>query len=49
MLTIIIGTVLFFILLFISMIHIYWGIGGKWAASAAVPTNEKNEKIMKIF
>jgi len=28
------------------MIHIYWGIGGKWAASAAVPTNEKNEKIM---
>jgi hypothetical protein len=51
MLTLIIGIVLFSIFLFLSMLHIYWGLGGKWAASAAVPTKENNEKIMnpKLF
>jgi hypothetical protein len=29
------------------VIHIYWGLGGKWGFDAAIPTNEKNEKLLR--
>jgi Protein of unknown function (DUF3995) len=41
-----IGLLLFFVFLFLSLIHIYWGVGGKWGASASIPTKEDGEKVM---
>jgi hypothetical protein len=51
MLAILIGLLLFFIFFFLSAIHFYWGLGGKWGTNAAVPTKENNEKVMnpKLF
>ncbi len=51
MLTTLIGLLLFFIFSFLSVIHFYWGLGGKWGANAAIPTRENNEKVMnpKLF
>ncbi len=46
MLTILIGLLLFFTFCFLSAIHIYWGLGGKWGANAAVPTKANNQKVM---
>jgi Protein of unknown function (DUF3995) len=43
----IIGSVLFTILLFISVIHIYWGFGGKAGSLAAVPTKKNNVPVIK--
>ncbi len=40
------GTILFIIFFIISLLHLYWAIGGKWNFLAALPTNEKGEKIM---
>lgn len=47
----VIGLLLFVIFFFLSVIHFYWGLGGKWGASAAIPTKENNEKVMnpKLF
>ncbi|MEP7318094.1 MAG: DUF3995 domain-containing protein [Panacibacter sp.] len=44
MLTILIGLILFFIFILLSGIHFYWGLGGKWAAKAVIPTKEDKEK-----
>ncbi|MCC9071085.1 DUF3995 domain-containing protein [Flavobacterium sp. F-65] len=41
-----IGLLLFLIFLFLSIIHVYWGLGGKWGNDAAIPTNENNEKVI---
>jgi hypothetical protein len=51
MLTTLIGLLLFSIFSFLSVIHFYWGLGGKWGANAAIPTRENNEKVMnpKLF
>jgi hypothetical protein len=51
MLTTLIGLLLFFIFSILSVIHFYWGLGGKWGANAAIPTRENNEKVMnpKLF
>jgi Protein of unknown function (DUF3995) len=51
MLTLLTGLLLFLIFIFLSAIHFYWGLGGKWGADAAIPTKENNEKIMnpKLF
>jgi hypothetical protein len=35
------------IFFFIAMLHIYWGVGGKKLLSAAIPTNIKNEALMR--
>ena len=43
---ILIGLILFIVFLFLSAIHIYWGLGGRWGAEAAIPTKEDNEKLM---
>ncbi|KRD10100.1 hypothetical protein ASE21_10280 [Flavobacterium sp. Root901] len=39
----IISIVLFLLFLFLSVIHFYWGFGGKWGSQAVVPT--KNNGI----
>jgi hypothetical protein len=40
------GLLLFSIFLFLSVIHLYWGLGGKWVANATIPTNRNGEKVM---
>lgn len=37
---------LFSVFLFLSGIHFYWGLGGKWGIQATVPTKIDNEKMM---
>ncbi len=44
----IIGAILSIIFLLLSALHLYWGFGGKWAVDAAVPTNEKHQKLFTI-
>lgn len=39
--------VLVIIFLAISVLHFYWGVGGRWAINSVVPTNEQGEKILK--
>ena len=42
----VVGLLLLIIFLFLAIIHIYWGLGGKWGNDAAIPTNENNEKVI---
>ena len=44
---ILIGGFLFFVFLFLSIIHIYWGFGGKIGSSATVPTKGNNKLLIK--
>lgn len=46
MLILLIGSVLFSIFIFLSALHFYWGLGGKWEADAAIPTKETGEKVL---
>jgi len=46
MFTILIALLLFLIFIFLSSLHFYWGLGGKWGATAVVPTKENSEKVM---
>lgn len=41
-----ISLLLFAIFLFLSAIHLYWGLGGKWGANASIPTKRNGEKVM---
>ncbi len=45
------GIFLSFIFLFLSGLHFYWGLGGKWGVNAAIPTKENTEKVLtpKLF
>jgi hypothetical protein len=36
----ILSIILFLIFTFLSLIHVYWVFGGKWAIAQAIPTNE---------
>lgn len=45
--TILIGFILFVIFLSLSLIHFYWGLGGKWGINDSVPRNKNDEAIMK--
>jgi hypothetical protein len=38
--------ILFIIFLALSGIHFYWGMGGRWAADAAIPVSTDNVKVM---
>ncbi len=40
----IISIVLFSIFIFLSAIHFYWGIGGRWGYQAVFPTKDDNIK-----
>lgn len=42
-----IGLILSVILLSISILHFYWGIGGEWKKNEAVPTTETGKKVLK--
>ncbi|SFE27870.1 Protein of unknown function [Paenibacillus algorifonticola] len=35
-----------FILLLLSAIHVYWAFGGKWGASAALPTKANSQQML---
>ena len=41
------GALLFLIFFALACLHMYWGLGGRWGADAAVPVNERNEKMIK--
>lgn len=41
--TTVIGITLFLIFLFISSLHFYWAIGGKWASDAVLPTKDNSD------
>ncbi|MEP7164803.1 MAG: DUF3995 domain-containing protein [Ferruginibacter sp.] len=43
---ILIGVILFSIFLFLSGIHFYWGMGGKWGASGAIPSKVKGQNVL---
>ena len=42
--TTIIAIILF--LIFLSSIHFYWGVGGRWGSEAVIPTKDDNVKVM---
>ena len=42
-----IGSILCIVFLFLSGIHFYWGLGGKWGSNAAIPAKMNNERIMQ--
>lgn len=35
------------ILLIISLLHVYWGFGGRWGIAQSLPTNEQGETVLK--
>lgn len=43
---ILIANTLLLIFLFLSGIHFYWAFGGKWGASAAIPTKDDAQAVM---
>jgi len=40
------GIILFIIFIFLSILHFYWGLGGRWGADAAIPTKVDSEKVL---
>jgi len=38
---------LFAIFLILSLLHLYWTLGGKWGLDASLPTDEKGEKLLQ--
>jgi fatty acid desaturase len=45
--TIILSTINAAILLIISLLHFYWGFGGRWGLAQSLPTNEQGETVLK--
>jgi hypothetical protein len=45
--TIIFATINAAILLIISLLHFYWGFGGRWGMAQSLPTNEAGETVLK--
>lgn len=43
---ILIASSLFLTFLFLSGIHFYWAFGGKWGASAVIPTKDDTQAVM---
>ncbi len=41
-----IAFLLFFIFLFLSSIHFYWVLGGKWGSGAVIPTKDDSQAAM---
>ena len=37
---------LFLIFLFLSVIHVYWGFGGKWGSESAIPKAPGGERVL---
>jgi hypothetical protein len=40
------GSVLLIIFLFLALLHIYWGAGGKWGIAASIPTKKDGKKLI---
>jgi hypothetical protein len=40
------GSVLLIIFLFLALLHIYWGAGGKWGRAASIPTKKDGKKLI---
>lgn len=45
MLTTIIAIALLTIFLFLSGIHVYWGLGGKWGSGAVIPVKDDHTEV----
>ena len=43
--TITISIILFLVFLFLSAIHVYWSLGGKWSSDAVIPIKEYSKKV----
>jgi hypothetical protein len=39
--------ILFVIFFLIAGLHFYWALGGQWAIEAVVPTNSRDEKVLR--
>lgn len=44
--TVFLPLVLIFIFTGIALIHVYWGVGGKWGADAVIPSTVDGKKLM---
>ena len=44
---IVLALILFVIFLALSIVHLYWGFGGKWKKYEAIPTNENGNTVLK--
>jgi Protein of unknown function (DUF3995) len=44
---ILISSILSLIFLFLAVIHIYWGFGGKSGSAASIPTTPNNKPVLK--
>ena len=44
--TTIFAITLFLIFLFLSSIHFYWGLGGRWGSEDVIPVKDNNVKVM---
>ncbi len=42
--TILISVILFLTFAFLSVIHFYWAVGGRWGSQAVFPTKDDNTK-----
>ena len=40
------GLIAFLILMFLSIIHFYWAIGGKWGFEAVLPTKKTGTRVL---
>jgi hypothetical protein len=45
--TILLSSINATILLIISLLHVYWGFGGRWGMAQSLPTNEQGETVLK--
>jgi len=43
---IILSIILFFVFIFLGLIHFSWALGGKWAIEKALPTKENGERVL---
>jgi hypothetical protein len=41
------GLILSVIFIGLSIVHFYWGLGGKWKKNEAAPFNEKGKEVLK--
>lgn len=41
------GLILVLIFLILSILHFYWGFGGKWGLSSSVPSKENGERVLE--
>jgi hypothetical protein len=44
--TTIFAIILFLIFLFLSSIHFYWGLGGRWGSEGVIPVKANNPKVI---